>query len=123
MSVFAGDVPACGGIIDAVEMIDHYIDGAELVTKRDGKARVRRGIFEAWGNGCAYCGCPADTLDHVRPLARGGLTVRENLIPACSSCNLAKSDNDWINWFRGQVFWDHHRETRVAVWLKDHLNG
>ena len=95
----------------------HRIDGVELVTKRDGKARLRRNIFEAWGHGCAYCGCPADTLDHVRPLARGGLTVRENLIPACSGCNLRKGHADALTWFRAHHGWTADREARLLAWI------
>ena len=95
----------------------HRIDGAELVTKREGKARLRRVIFDAWGNGCAYCGATADTLDHVMPLARGGLTVRTNLVPACSPCNLRKGHSDALTWFRDHHGWSVDREQRLMAWL------
>lgn len=98
-------------------LLSHQIDGSELVPKREGKARLRRGIFDAWGHGCAYCGAPADTLDHVRPLARGGLTVRENLIPACSPCNLRKGHSDALDWFRGHHGWTAEREARLLDWI------
>jgi 5-methylcytosine-specific restriction endonuclease McrA len=97
--------------------VRHRIDGAELVTKREGKARLRRGIFEAWGNSCAYCGATADTLDHVTPLARGGLTVRTNLVPACSPCNLRKGHADAIDWFRTHHGWSVNREQRLRNWI------
>ena len=95
----------------------HRIDGAELVTKREGKARLRRGIFDAWGHGCAYCGATADTLDHVRPVARGGLTVRTNLVPACSGCNLRKGHADALDWFRAHHGWTPGREQRLLDWI------
>lgn len=98
-------------------MQDHHIDGAELVPKREGKARLRRGIFHDWGSDCAYCGALADTLDHVRPLARGGLTARTNLVPACSSCNLAKGHSDALEWFRRHPGWSLEREQRLAEWI------
>ncbi len=45
---------------------------------------------------CAYCGDrfnPSDlTFDHVRPRSRGGRTSWENVVAACSCCNLAKAD-------------------------------
>lgn len=42
---------------------------------------------------CAYCGSPADTVDHVQPLADGGLEYSEhNLVAACKRCNSAKRD-------------------------------
>lgn len=95
----------------------HHIDGAELVTKREGKARLRRGIFTDWGSDCAYCGDTADTLDHVRPLARGGLTARTNLVPACSTCNLSKNHSDALEWFRAHHGWSIGREQRLMSWI------
>lgn len=95
----------------------HRIDGAELVTKREGKAKLRRGIFDAWGSGCAYCGGQADTLDHIRPVARGGLTVRTNLVPACQRCNYAKGHADALDWFRAHHGWSTDREQRLLDWI------
>lgn len=98
--------------------ISHRIEGSELVTKREGQARLRRGIFDEWGSGCAYCGDRADTLDHVRPLARGGLTSRTNLVPACSCCNLAKGHSDALDWFRAHHGWSPEREQRLLDWIR-----
>ena len=40
---------------------------------------------------CQYCGDPKElTFDHVIPRSRGGRTTWENVITACSPCNLAK---------------------------------
>ncbi len=40
---------------------------------------------------CQYCGSPRDlTFDHVIPRARGGTTCWENVVAACSPCNLKK---------------------------------
>lgn len=39
---------------------------------------------------CAYCGGPADQIDHVVPLARGGSNEWDNLTAACLSCNYSK---------------------------------
>jgi len=40
---------------------------------------------------CQYCGAKGDmTFDHVIPRARGGKTLWENVVAACSACNLAK---------------------------------
>jgi 5-methylcytosine-specific restriction endonuclease McrA len=43
---------------------------------------------------CVYCHAPAEHLDHVAPLARGGAHVLGNLLPACADCNLEKSARD-----------------------------
>ncbi len=40
---------------------------------------------------CQYCGATGDlTFDHVVPRAAGGRTSWENVVAACSRCNLAK---------------------------------
>jgi 5-methylcytosine-specific restriction endonuclease McrA len=40
---------------------------------------------------CQYCGAKGDlTFDHVVPRARGGVTSWENVVAACSTCNLRK---------------------------------
>lgn len=91
------------------------IEGVELITRRS----WRRSIFEAWDHRCAYCNAPAQSLDHIWPKAKGGLTVRSNLAPACLGCNSSKSAENWINWFRQQVFWSIERERQIADWLEN----
>ncbi len=40
---------------------------------------------------CQYCGSKGDlTFDHVVPRSRGGITSWENVVAACSPCNLRK---------------------------------
>ncbi|MFV0279450.1 MAG: HNH endonuclease [Rhodoblastus sp.] len=42
---------------------------------------------------CQYCGHRDDlTFDHVVPRSKGGLTTWDNVVAACSACNLRKSD-------------------------------
>jgi 5-methylcytosine-specific restriction endonuclease McrA len=52
-------------------------------------------IVERWGGMCVYCqAVPADTVDHIVPVSRGGTNYRKNLVPACRSCNSSKSARD-----------------------------
>lgn len=52
------------------------------------KAQIARGI-------CHYCGKkfpPGElTMDHIVPVARGGRSVRGNVVPCCKECNNRKS--------------------------------
>ncbi|NAZ35210.1 HNH endonuclease [Rubellimicrobium sp. CFH 75288] len=42
---------------------------------------------------CQYCGAKGDlTFDHVVPRSRGGRTSWENVVAACSGCNLRKGN-------------------------------
>ena len=42
---------------------------------------------------CQYCGSKDDlTFDHFIPRSKGGRTTWENVVTACSPCNLRKSD-------------------------------
>ena len=42
---------------------------------------------------CQYCGAREDlTFDHVVPRSKGGQTTWENVVAACSPCNLRKGD-------------------------------
>ena len=40
---------------------------------------------------CQYCGASDDlTFDHIIPRSKGGKTTWENVVAACSNCNLSK---------------------------------
>jgi 5-methylcytosine-specific restriction endonuclease McrA len=99
--------------------VDHLIDGSNLIPKRNAKQQFRKRIFEAWSHQCAYCGVPADTLDHVRPRHKGGSTVASNLVPACKNCNRKKGSEDWREWFSRQASWTEARAQRIQDWLID----
>ena len=98
--------------------ISHAIHGAELVPKKVTKHRFRKQIFETWDHLCAYCGQPADTLDHVTPRINGGLTIKKNLISCCRQCNGSKSDRPFQLWFRQQIFWSEDRENAILEWTQ-----
>ena len=64
---------------------------------------------------CAYCGIEFNdrvipTKDHIIPLSIGGYNIKENIIPACRSCNAKKhnkildSNNLPISLFRSWFF-------------------
>jgi 5-methylcytosine-specific restriction endonuclease McrA len=47
---------------------------------------------------CFYCGEESKHIDHIVPLSRGGRHSIGNLIQACASCNLSKSNKFVIEW-------------------------
>ena len=53
------------------------------------------GILEEHDYKCAYCGKKLidsfdTTRDHIIPLSKGGDNTKENIVPACRSCNCKK---------------------------------
>jgi 5-methylcytosine-specific restriction endonuclease McrA len=52
-------------------------------------------ILKEYNYKCAYCGCEFNennmpTREHIIPVSKGGQNVKENIIPACISCNSKK---------------------------------
>ncbi len=74
-----------------------HTDPARLKREREKARKLRQ---SAWWQAklraglCHYCGQkfkPAElTMDHVVPLARGGVSAQSNLVPACKACNSGK---------------------------------
>lgn len=60
----------------------------------------REFVFARDGYACVYCGSGGLELhcDHVEPVARGGSHEVENLVTACSICNLAKGAKTVAEW-------------------------
>lgn len=58
----------------------------------------RSEIFARWDNTCCYCPAPAEHLDHVHPISKGGADAAHNLVPACAPCNLTKSNKSLADW-------------------------
>jgi 5-methylcytosine-specific restriction protein A len=55
---------------------------------------------------CHYCAKKVAfnqlTMDHIVPLARGGRSTRDNLVPCCKKCNNLKKSMMPIEWQRYQ---------------------
>jgi hypothetical protein len=101
--------------------IGHSIEGTELVPKRKSKHEFRKRIFEHWDRKCAYCGEHADTLDHLVPRHKGGLTVPENLASCCRRCNGSKGAEDIWEWYEAQPFFNQDRADKIQEWM-DQIN-
>lgn len=64
-------------------------------------ATQRSKLLQKWkrqSKRCTYCPRPADTVDHVLPLVRGGTNHEGNLTPCCRPCNSSKSGYMLAEW-------------------------
>lgn len=73
-------------------------------TSRDINLRLRFKVMARDNFKCCICGASPATnpnvilhIDHIKPWAKGGETVLDNLQTLCSKCNLGKSDLDMEN--------------------------
>lgn len=85
-------------------------------------------VAERAGHRCEYCHAPEAIfnvpfeVDHIVPLAKGGLEESANWAPACRACNLWKSDavdgpdsltNQRVPLFNPrELSWEDHFEVR-----------
>ena len=84
-----------------------YDDVDEELQKKE-KAKARKLRNSQWWKRkrstgiCHYCGKkfpPGElTMDHVIPIARGGKSVKINLVPCCKDCNTKKRQFLPLEW-------------------------
>jgi hypothetical protein len=105
--------------------------------KGDEKMLVLCGWFHPDGGlrgFCAYCGIEISThemtVDHLVPQSRGGSSQLDNLVPACTDCNLEKADRtaeEYIaslggseshiaDWLQGLAEAKDYRKETAAIW-------
>lgn len=46
---------------------------------------------------CVYCGGKSSAIDHIRPVAKGGMGNWDNLAPICTGCNSSKHSKDVLH--------------------------
>jgi len=70
-------------------------------------------IYKRDRNKCQYCGATKKlTIDHVIPRSKGGGDTWENMVVACSSCNIKKGDKLL-----------EHTNMKLMKQPKSHYNG
>ena len=90
-------------------MTDFFgFDGIDEEEIRREKARARELRKTRWWQQktsqgkCHYCGgtvSPKElTMDHIVPLARGGRSAKNNLVPSCKDCNNRKKSMMPLEW-------------------------
>ncbi|WP_240633282.1 HNH endonuclease [Paenibacillus montanisoli] len=79
----------------AVRMVEEGAAGIihpGLIHKLYTKSDFRLLVLQRDDYVCRYCGKFGDTIDHVLPKSKGGLSSPANCVCACSACNLKKAD-------------------------------
>jgi 5-methylcytosine-specific restriction protein A len=90
-------------------MMDFFgFDGIDEAQIRREKAKARELRKTRWwqqktaAGRCHYCGCTVSpkelTMDHLVPLALGGLSTKNNLVPSCKDCNNKKKSMLPLEW-------------------------
>ena len=92
------------------------------LTPRLAKRRYRQSIYDAWEHKCGYCEAPATSLDHVIPKFQSGSSYRNNLIPACRSCNQDKASLKMEEWYKIQEFFDEEKLLKIQEWVKEDIS-
>jgi 5-methylcytosine-specific restriction endonuclease McrA len=75
------------------------------------RRKICETLVQIYGDRCFYCTRKfggtrrlKKTLDHLLPLSRGGNNLISNLVLSCASCNQAKGDMDWTEYWQTQEF-------------------
>ena len=108
--------------LPSVIALKHYVKPSEH------PAFTRFNLFLRDRFQCLYCGIGKDlTFDHVIPRAQGGRTTWENVVTACSPCNLRKGGNlckDAKMWPRQKPFQPsvHDLQSNGRLFPPNHLH-
>tara|TARA_B100000287_G_scaffold415836_1_gene449869 strand:+ start:2251 stop:2619 length:369 start_codon:yes stop_codon:yes gene_type:complete len=92
------------------------------LTPKLAKRRYRQSIYEAWDYCCGYCNEPATSLDHIIPKFNSGSSYRNNLIPACRSCNANKASLKMEEWYKQQTFFDEIKLEKIKKWTSEDVS-
>ena len=75
---------------------------------------------EYFNYSCAYCGNTNNlTQEHVIPVTKGGSYSKNNIIPACITCNCSKQNEDINIWYKKQSFYDINKERKIYQYIQN----
>ncbi|OEU48773.1 MAG: HNH endonuclease [Desulfobulbaceae bacterium S3730MH12] len=87
---------------------DFEFDGLDDAARRTERAKARELRKSRWwqqktaSGRCYYCAKKVAfrdiSMDHLVPLARGGRSTKNNLVPACKDCNNRKKSMMPLEW-------------------------
>ena len=69
-------------------------------------------------NKCCYCGKEQKlTQDHFVPLEKNGEYSRNNILPACQTCNSSKANKSFFEWYPKYQFYSEERLRHILEFL------
>ncbi|WP_179884286.1 HNH endonuclease [Bacillus toyonensis] len=67
---------------------------------------------------CAYCGSDEKLeQEHFVPVTKKGHFTKDNIVPSCRSCNSSKSNHDFEDWYKNQIYFSKEREWKILTYL------
>jgi len=103
-------------LLDAIRCFNQRVRAKAKGLSVDFRPRDWRSVLRDFGNCCAYCGGVKELQqDHFVPLAKGGGSTRNNIVPACERCNSKKSDSDPREWLPREKY------ERIANYLQSRM--
>jgi 5-methylcytosine-specific restriction endonuclease McrA len=91
------------------------------LTPKLAKKRYRQSIYDSWNHQCVYCKAEATSLDHIVPRFKSGSSNRNNLVPACRSCNSNKASSKMEEWYSQQDFFDEVQLKKIKAWTSQEV--
>jgi len=96
-----------------------YLFNLQACSSAEAKRMWRNEIKEKWNHECAYCGSNDElTLDHIIPLAKGGVDYTHNVLCSCRKCNSDKGHTPWREWYGSQEFFSYERMEKIEEWTR-----
>lgn len=82
--------------------------------------------LEYFNHCCAYCGCQKGfwnpiQMEHFIPVTSGGGFTKENIIPACKSCNASKKDKPALKWLIEK--YGAHKAKEIIKRVQDYFDS
>lgn len=101
-----------------------------LTLKLKKKPSLEEVLIEKYGMRCFYCGKKLNrgnfTIDHIKPVSKGGEDTYRNLVPACKKCNEEKADkelDDYCKKHTGASIEVNGSKICLVCYLKKHPQG
>lgn len=73
-------------------------------------------VLDTFDHSCAYCGSTEEIQqEHYIPVSANGTYTKDNIIPACATCNQSKNDRNINDWFKSQSYYVSERMDKIIA--------